>query len=129
MMIKKITYKIYKTELLLGLFMIFISIILPKFVLYSNLAIYEYIETSIDLWDKEQLLYAVFITVFQNISRLFPIFFSVFLIADSVEIFVNKKSNFIFKIIFSLIVIQILYFIVYLLFYQIKYKLVVFVLF
>ena len=113
MLIKRITYKIHKTELFLGIFMVFISIILPNFILYSNLAIYEYIETSIDLWDKEQLLYAVFITVFQNISRLFPIFFSVFLIADSVEIFVNKKSNFIFKIIFSLIVIQILYFLVF----------------
>ena len=85
MLIKRITYKIHKTELFLGIFMVFISIILPNFILYSNLAIYEYIETSIDLWDKEQLLYAVFITVFQNISRLFPIFFSVFLIADSVE--------------------------------------------
>ena len=121
MLINRITYKIHKTELFLGILMVFISIILPNFILYSNLAIYEYIEISVDLWDKEQLLYAVFITIFQNISRLFPIFFSVFLLADSVEIFVNKKSNFIFKIIFSLIVIQILYFIVYKIYFDMSY--------
>ena len=120
-MIQKITYKIHNTELFLGIFMIFTSIILPNFLLYSNLAIYEYIEVSIDLWDKEQLLYAVFITIYQNILRLFPIFFSVFLIADSVEFFLNKKSNFLFKIIFSLIVIQILYFIVYKIYFDMSY--------
>jgi sensory transduction protein kinase len=120
-MIQKITYKIHNTELFLGIFMIFTSIILPNFLLYSNLAIYEYIEVSIDLWDKEQLLYAVFITIYQNILRLFPIFLSVFLIADSVEFFLNKKSNFLFKIIFSLIVIQILYFIVYKIYFDMSY--------
>lgn len=53
MLIKRIIYKIYKIELFLGIFMVFISIILFNFILYSNLVIYEYIEISIDLWDKE----------------------------------------------------------------------------
>lgn len=117
----KIKYKIHKTELCLGIFMVLISIVLPNFLLYKNFAIYEFVEKSIDLWDKEFLLYAVFRMVLQNTLRAFPVFFSVFLLMDSMDIYINEKASDFFKIIFGLILIQILYFIIYKIYFDMEY--------
>lgn len=117
----EIKYKMHKTELILGIFMVLISIVLPNFLLYKNFAIYEYLEKSIDLWDKEFLLHAVFRTILLNILRAFPIFFSVFLLMDSIDIYINQKSNMFLKILFGLILIQILYFIIYKIYFDMQY--------
>lgn len=118
---KDFNYKIHKTELSFGILMIFISILLPNFLLYRTSVIYDYIEKSIDLWDKEYLIHAAFLLVLQNTVRAFPIFFSIFLLMDSVEIYINKKTSIALKIFFGLILIQLLYFIIYKIYFDMEY--------
>lgn len=118
---QNITFKIRKTELILGILMVFISIILPNFILSNNFTIYHYIEKSIEYWDKEYLLYAIFHLVFLNTLRAFPIFFSVFLLMASVDIFVNNKENNILKIIIGFFIIQFLYFLIYKIYFDMNY--------
>ena len=116
-----IQYKIHKTELILGISMVIISIIIPNFLLYKNFAIYEYIEKAIDLWDKEFLLYAAFRIILQNTLQVFPIFFSVFLLMDSIEIKIKQKPNMYLKIFFGLLLIQAIYFIIYKIYFDMDY--------
>lgn len=114
-------FKIHKTELILGIVLVLVSIILPNFVLSKNMGIYDDIQKTIDFWDKEYLIYAVFKTVFWNLLRAFPIFFSVFLLMASVDIYVNKKENYILKIIFGVLIIQFLYFLIYKIYFDMGY--------
>ncbi|MGF6905568.1 sensor histidine kinase [Fusobacterium sp. PH5-44] len=118
---QNITFKIHKTELILGIFMVIISILLPNFILSNNFTIYDYVEKSIHHWDKEYLLYAVFHLVFFNTLRAFPIFFSVFLLMAAVDIFVNGKENNVLKIIIGFIIIQFLYFLIYKIYFDMGY--------
>lgn len=118
---KEFTYKIHSWEFTFGIIMLIFSIILPKFFLYLNFPIYDFLEQSIELWDKELLIYAMFHVVFLNILRAFPIFFAVFLLLDSIEIFFQQKENYILKIILAFSFIQFLYFISYKIYFDMPY--------
>ena len=115
---KKFHIQIHKTELLLGILMVLISIVLPNFLLYKNFDIYNSLEKSINFWDKESLLHAAFGLVFLNTIKSFPIFFSVFLLMDSMDIEINGKLNNTLKVIFGMLIIQIIYFIIYKVYYD-----------
>ena len=118
---RTIEFRIHKTEILLGTIMVLISIILPSFLLSENLRIYDSLENSIDLWDKEYLLYAAFDMIVLQTIKSFPVFFSVFLLMDSVEIKINGRLRNTLKIIFGIITIQIIYFIIYQIYYDMEY--------
>ncbi|MCF2673148.1 MAG: sensor histidine kinase [Fusobacterium varium] len=118
---KKFHIQIHKTELLLGILMVLISIVLPNFLLYKNFDIYNSLEKSINFWDKEYLLHAAFGLVFLNTIKSFPIFFSVFLLMDSMDIEINGKLNNTLKVIFGMLIIQIIYFIIYKVYYDMDY--------
>lgn len=118
---KKFHIQIHKTELSLGILMVLISIVLPNFLLYKNFDIYDSLEKSIDFWDKEYLLHAAFGLVFLNTIKSFPIFFSVFLLMDSIDIEINGKLNNTLKVIFGMLIIQAIYFIIYKVYYDMDY--------
>ena len=101
--------------------MVLISIVLPNFLLYKNFDIYNSLEKSINFWDKEYLLHAAFGLVFLNTIKSFPIFFSVFLLMDSMDIEINGKLNNTLKVIFGMLIIQIIYFIIYKVYYDMDY--------
>lgn len=118
---KNIHIKFHKTELLLGILMVFISILIPTFLLYHNFDIYSWLEKAIDNWDKEYLIHAAFRLTMLNTLRSFPIFFSVFLLMDSIDIMIGEKLNNTLKIIFGLLLIQLMYFIIYKIYFDMDY--------
>ncbi|WP_300363599.1 HAMP domain-containing sensor histidine kinase [Fusobacterium sp.] len=123
-MMKNISFfnlKFNTKEFFLGSSMVLFSILLPNFLLPYIFTTYEFFNKIIDLWSVEYLIYSAFYLVFFNTLTLFPIFLSVFLLMDSVEIKFYNKQKFVLKILFGFLLIQIIYFLVYKVYYDMNY--------
>lgn len=110
-----------KKELFSGLFILSISIILPHFLLSFIYNIYSYFDKAIDFWDAKYLIYASFYLVFFKTIKLFPIFFAIFLLVDSIEIKFKEKERYYLKIVLAFFILQIAYFLIYKLYYKMNY--------
>lgn len=113
--------KFNKKESIWGIIMVAFSIIFPNFLLPYIFNIYKYFNKIVDLWSIEYLIYSAFYLVFFNTLTLFPIFLSVFLLMDSIEIKLYKKPNYFLKILFGFLLIQIIYLLVYKYYYDMDY--------
>lgn len=113
--------KLYEKEFLLGIVMVIFSIIFPIFLLPYIFNSYDYLSKAIDFWSVEYLIYSASYLVFFNTIKSFPIFFSVFLLMDSIVIKINKKEKRFLNIIFGFTLIQIIYFLIYRFHYDMDY--------
>lgn len=113
--------KFYSKELFSGLIILISSIILPHFLLSSIYSIYIYFEKAVEYWDVKYLIYASFYLIFFKTIKLFPIFFAIFLLVDSTEIYFKSKEKYYLKIFLAFILLQIVYFFMYKLYYKMDY--------
>lgn len=113
--------KFYKREFILGMIMTVFSIIFPIFLLPYIFNVYNFLNKAIDLWSIEYLIYSAVYLVFFNTIKLFPVFFSVFLLMDSLEIHIKGKEKRILNIILGFTFIQVIYFIIYRFHYDMDY--------
>lgn len=113
--------KLYKKEFFLGIIMIIFSIIFPIFLLPYIFGVYDFLTKAIDLWNVEYLIYSAFYLIFFNTIKLFPVFFSVFLLMDSLEIKINKKEKRILNILLGFTLIHIIYWLIYKFHYDMDY--------
>ncbi|MEG0560971.1 MAG: HAMP domain-containing sensor histidine kinase [Cetobacterium sp.] len=101
--------KIRTKEFKVMIVVFFIGLILPFFLTHQNFKIYDSINRGLEFWDKEHILIAMFKLVFLNTLRAIPIYISMFLMFDSIELIKKEKVKIIEKILFILPVIPIMY--------------------
>lgn len=100
---------IQKRDLKIIMFFLLISLCLPIVLTHQNLKIYNSLNQSLEYWDKEYLLVAVFKLVFLNTIRSLPMYIAVFTIYNSLEIFYKKSKKMRVKFILTLLFVPVIY--------------------
>lgn len=100
---------IEKKDFKIIMIFLLISLSLPIVLTHQNLKIYDSLNKSLEYWDKEYLLRAIFKLVFLNTVRSLPMYIVIFTISSSVEIFYKKSKRQKEKFILTLASVPIIY--------------------
>lgn len=111
---KKIEMYINKKWFKIGIATFILVLIMPIYFKHENLEIYESITSALENWDKEFLIIAAIKLVFLNTLRCFPLYISLFMIINSININYkeNRACNEILKYLFSIIFLPVAYIII-----------------
>ena len=106
---KKIQININKLEIMKAILILLLGLLSPMIFKHENLHIYESIVYGLENWDKEYILIAMFKLVFLNTIRSYPIYISMIMLFDSVNLEQNNKKIIYRKIILLALIIPLTY--------------------
>ena len=100
---------IEKKDFKIIMIFLLISLCLPIVLTHQNLKIYDSLNQSLEYWDKEHLLRAIFKLVFLNTIRSLPMYIVVFTISNSLEIFYKQSKRMKEKFILIFLFVPLMY--------------------
>lgn len=100
---------IEKKDFKIIMIFLLISLCLPIVLTHQNLKIYDSLNQSLEYWDKEHLLRAIFKLVFLNTIRSLPMYIVVFTISNSLEIFYKQSKRMKTKFILIFLFVPLMY--------------------